>query len=421
MPTTADTASRLNDQCFCIGVDRDRLLATLERHAAPGAAWSGLWQSHPHLFATAPVFVTRAAVDAMQQVVSAVEAMARLPAYRAAVLAEADPVARHDRGPRGMFMGYDFHLSADGPRLIEINTNAGGAFLNAVLREAQVACCDEVRAFVPEARASDFRAHLATMVACEWRLQGRARPLRSIAIVDTDPETQFLYPEFRLAQAMLQQLGYRALILRPEELTIGEGLLRAGPEPVDFVYNRLTDFMLASPESAALREAFITGCAVVTPSPFHHALMANKRNLALLSSPEDVAALTGDPTIRDALRRIPRTLVVTPGNAGELWSRRKHLFFKPAGGFGSRAVYRGDKLTRGVWQQIVAGAYVAQELVPPSLRTVDLDRQREPRKLDLRLYTYAGETLLIAARLYAGQTTNFRTPAGGFAPVFVTD
>jgi hypothetical protein len=28
--------------------------------------------------------------------------------------------------PRGVFMGYDFHLTESGPKLIEINTNAGG-------------------------------------------------------------------------------------------------------------------------------------------------------------------------------------------------------------------------------------------------------------------------------------------------------
>jgi|CXWL01.1.fsa_nt_gi hypothetical protein len=39
-------------------------------------------------------------------------------------------------------------------------------------------------------------------------------------------------------------------------------------------------------------------------------------------------------------------------------------------------------------------------------------------RLDVRLYTYAGAALLAAARLYQGQTTNFRTPRGGFAPVF---
>jgi hypothetical protein len=38
-------------------------------------------------------------------------------------------------------------------------------------------------------------------------------------------------------------------------------------------------------------------------------------------------------------------------------------------------------------------------------------------KVDLRAYSYDGEVLLLAARLYRGQTTNFRTEGGGFAPV----
>jgi hypothetical protein len=47
-----------------------------------------------------------------------------------------------------------------------------------------------------------------------------------------------------------------------------------------------------------------------------------------------------------------------------------------------------------------------------------LNDERVQRKLDVRLYTYAGEVLLAVARLYQGQTSNFRTPGGGFAPVF---
>ena len=39
-------------------------------------------------------------------------------------------------------------------------------------------------------------------------------------------------------------------------------------------------------------------------------------------------------------------------------------------------------------------------------------------KVDLRAYAYAGEIQFLAARLYRGQTTNMRTPGGGFAPVF---
>ena len=32
-------------------------------------------------------------------------------------------------------------------------------------------------------------------------------------------------------------------------------------------------------------------------------------------------------------------------------------------------------------------------------------------------YVYRGDVQLVTARLYRGQTTNFRTPGGGFAPV----
>ena len=65
------------------------------------------------------------------------------------------------------------------------------------------------------------------------------------------------------------------------------------------------------------------------------------------------------------------------------------------------------------------GSYVAQALVPPSERLVTVDGVEKHLKLDLRAYTYQGQIQLLAARLYAGQTTNFRTPSGGFSPVAV--
>jgi hypothetical protein len=118
------------------------------------------------------------------------------------------------------------------------------------------------------------------------------------------------------------------------------------------------------------------------------------------------------------LARVPHTVLVTSGNAPQLWETRKRLFFKPAGGHGGKAVYRGDKVTKGVWADIIRGGYVAQDFAAPSERMIRLDGKAERRKTDVRLYTYDGEILLTAARLYQGQTTNFRTPGGGFAPVF---
>jgi hypothetical protein len=119
------------------------------------------------------------------------------------------------------------------------------------------------------------------------------------------------------------------------------------------------------------------------------------------------------------LAGVPRTVLVTNDNAQALWAARKKSFFKPAGGHGSKAVYRGDKLTKGVWAEIIRGGYVAQDFAAPSERMIKLDGSPQARKADVRLYVYDGQVLLTAARLYQGQTTNFRTLGGGFAPVFV--
>ena len=118
------------------------------------------------------------------------------------------------------------------------------------------------------------------------------------------------------------------------------------------------------------------------------------------------------------LAAIPDTRRVTEDVADELWATRRGYFFKPAAGFGSRAAYRGDKLTKRVWSAILEGDYIAQALVPPTVRAVTVDQEPVTLKYDVRLYTYAGKTLLLAARVYQGQTTNFRTSGGGFAPVY---
>ena len=50
----------------------------------------------------------------------------------------------------------------------------------------------------------------------------------------------------------------------------------------------------------------------------------------------------------------------------------------------------------------------------------DADRTKRVMKFDLRAYAYDGAVQWVAARMYQGQTTNFRTPGGGFAPVYST-
>jgi hypothetical protein len=411
------TVRRLNDECFCVSVDREALFRELDAQANEPGFGRRLSLSHPHLFAESNVFVAQADMAAMLETIGALEAAVNTPLYRAEALSAAPPVARSDPGTRGVFMGYDFHITPDGPRLIEINTNAGGALFNFALKQAQRACCAAVaEAYLPEGRQAETA--LIDMFQREWALAGRHTPLRRLAIVDDAPETQYLYPEFQLARVLLTRHGIDTVIAEPEELSLSDGALTCGHQPIDFVYNRITDFYFEAPAHGVLRDAYLGGAAVISPAPFHHALYANKRNLALLSDPSFAAKLTLIPHIAAGLTRVPRTLIVTPENAEELWRNRRRYFFKPLGGFGGKAVYRGDKLTLSAWSHVIAGGYVAQALVPPSERSTG--EGGKPQKMDVRVYTYDGRPLLAAARLYQGQTTNFRTPGGGFAPVIVS-
>lgn len=412
-------AERLNQECFCVTLDRDALCRVLERLVGDNEFCRTFIATRPHLFSNAPLFMSQVQIDAMTRIVRAIETATRLPAYREAVLAWAPTIAQRDFGPRGVFMGYDFHLAADGPKLIEINTNAGGAFLNALLAEAQLVCCAEMKMGLSRSGTDRFEAAVLDMFQREWMLQRGAGKPRRIAIIDDQPEAQYLYPEFVLAQRLFARHAVDAVIGDAATLRYEHGELLSGTLPVDLVYNRLVDFALDRPEHAALRAAYLDGAAVVTPSPHVHALFADKRNLSLLSDRAFLAA-TGLPAEMLAdLAGVPRTVLVTPDNARQLWEGRKTMFFKPAGGHGSKAVYRGDKLTKRVWEEIQGGGYVAQAFAAPSERMLLLDGSEQPRKADLRLYVYDGQVLLAAARLYQGQTTNFRTPGGGFAPVIV--
>lgn len=407
----------LNQDCACITLDRGDLSRALTQQTGDPAFAASLAETRPHLFSDVAVFVSAAQLEAMQRIVSGIESVARHPAYLAVVLGWAPESARSDFGPRGMFMGYDFHMGPDGPALIEVNTNAGGAMLNAVLARAQQSCCTPPT-FDPQ--VSNFEGAVAHMVRAEWtHQQGRGHPA-SIAIVDDNPAGQFLYPEFLLAQRLLEQLGYSVVITDPSELEYRAGTLRHGGGQIDLVYNRLVDFSLDDPGHLALRKAYLEGATVVTPNPHVHALFADKRNLALLSDPVLLREWGIDETLIETLvGGVPATQQVTPAIAERLWTDRKRHFFKPAGGYGSKAAYRGDKLTRSTWEEILRGGYISQAFVPPSERLVRLDGELQSRKVDVRLYTYEGKVLLAAARLYRGQTTNMRTPGGGFAPVLV--
>ena len=418
MRSSMNRSERLNQSCFCVTLDREALYTALEREATDPAFGTNFIEAREHLFSNVPVFLPISTIVQMRKIVEAIEAATRLDGYRRMVLSWAPEIAQQDFGPIGALMGYDFHLDEHGPKLIEVNTNAGGAFLNALLAGAQKACCPEVERGLHAAHADDFEASVVRMFQDEWRRQRGLGLPRSIAIVDDQPGEQYLYPEFVLARQLLMKHGIDAVIGDAGQLQYEADRLRLEGREIDLVYNRLVDFSFERAEYAAIKAAYRDGAVVVTPNPHNHALSANKRNLTLLSDPVALETLGLSAEMRLRLAGVPRTVMVTPDNADALWQSRNDLFFKPLSGHGSKAVYRGDKLTKGVWERISGGGYVAQALATPSQRMIKLDGGLVSRKMDVRLYTYDGRLLLTTARLYQGQTTNFRTLGGGFASVF---
>ena len=411
---TGLTLQAINSTCQCLPLEADERRARV----ADGSGVPRLKRllgGRTGLYAGTPVFLLREHYLQMARLVAAVAQSAATEPYQRAIQTRNREIdLTRQRPTQSVLMGFDFHISPEGPRLIEINTNAGAAFLAKQFAEVGSGC---LPAATPGPDFSEARLDemLVSMFIEEWNLARPGEALHSLAIVDADPENQYLYPDMLLAAELLNARGIRTIIADSCELDCRDGKLWLGDEAIDMVYNRLTDFRLEAPQNRALRLAYDKDAAVISPSPRHHALYADKRNLMLLGGEDGAPGAVS----ADVRAMIPETRALSGIEPAAAWKARKALFFKPADGCGSRAAYRGDKLTRRVWESIQQGDYVAQALVPPADRGLVQDGRPVRLKYDIRLYAYAGRLLFPVARMYAGQTTNFRTPGGGLAPVIL--
>ena len=86
VPSVRSLPERLNQECFCITLDRHALTEALEREVGDEALCASLIKARPHLFSNTPVFISERETGEMLRVVQAVQATAQLPGYRDAVL-----------------------------------------------------------------------------------------------------------------------------------------------------------------------------------------------------------------------------------------------------------------------------------------------------------------------------------------------
>src|SRR3546814_8249362 len=101
------------------------------------------------------------------------------------------------------------------------------------------------------------------------RQQSGRMPSR-LAIVDSAPREQFLYPEFELYAGAFREHGVDCVIRAPEELSLGPDGLADAHGRIDMVYNRLTDFALEEASNTDLRQAYLAGEIALTPHPRAH-------------------------------------------------------------------------------------------------------------------------------------------------------
>ena len=378
--------------------------------------------SHPGVpYAHTLVALEHGDFEVIRRTVAALHRIAHGAAYQAHVDSGAAEVARHRINNTAVFMGYDFHLTPAGPRLIEINTNAGGALLNG-LHTASL--CDPVKLaclcadLIP---VETMQARLTRTFEAELQAARPGASLRFLAIADDQPDAQFLRPEFELFRQLFASAGIEAQVCDVRDLGFDGAALTLGGRRLDLVYLRDTDWRFEHERSRALQAAYLADAVVVTPSPREHHLLANKQRLTLFSSPDalrDFGATSEEVALLAAV--VPETRLLDQLGLEAAWRTRREWVFKPALAYASRAVYRGDKISRRKLEEIAQlGGFVAQRRVEPGEVQVATSDGPRNMKFDVRAYAYRDEVLLLGARAYEGQVTNLRTPGGGFSAICV--
>ena len=354
------------------------------------------------------VNLSRSALKQMIAVVHSLQNLCDSKRYPAR-LPELPDAARINIRHYSVLMGYDFHITEEQQvKLIEVNTNSGGLWLAS-------------RCYEPN--AEQFPEKLAIKLLhtfiYEYRLfcqDQKARP-QLIAIVDQQPELQFLYPEMQVFAKLFQQAGIKTVIIDPSKIDVKETGLYFKGQRIDLIYNRHCDFYLHSPEMRVIANAWKNQSVCLTPNPRVYGLLADKQRMADWSQPGFFKELLSPKQARCLQGAIPYTQPLHTYSKDALWSERKKWVFKPANGYASRGVYVGEKLTKNKFNSLEPQATLVQQRIKPSV-TFTPDGTRF--KTDFRLFVYQDRVTAVSARIYQGQVTNLRTPGGGFCKVRIS-
>jgi hypothetical protein len=360
---------------------------------------------------------------------------ARLCAFLGTPEAEVPWVALDPGLPDVVLSRLDAFLTEDGPRFIEINSDAPAGF---GYSDRMARVFDELPLFrgfrerVPVSYRSSEEG-LVRAILAPWRAQGgTGAPL--VAIVDwADVKTR---ADQEILRETLIARGSRCVLADPRAMEIRHGRLLTPSESVDVVYRRavLSELVEREDEVRPFLTAYRDGlcpfvnslrCRLSEDKAFF-ALLTDEASSSLMTA-EEQAFVTGlVPWTRKVEERSTqkdgRTIDLVPF----VLASRAHLVLKPAHAYGGRSVYVGDETSPADWEAAVRSAlgapWVVQERVTipeePFPVVEDGELRFVPLKVNTNPFYVAGEEAGAVTRASRSSVINV-SAGGGSVPTFV--
>lgn len=358
---------------------------------------------------------------------------ARLCAFLGTPADEAEWVALDPGEPDVVLSRVDAFVTAEGPRFIEINSDAPAGFgygdrMAAVFQELPI-----FRAFA-ELRRVAYRPSAPALIEAVRRAAASAAPV--IAIVDwADVRTR---GDQEILRDAFEREGLACLLADPREMEVRAGRLWAGTRPVDVVYRRgvLSELLERADEVRDFMRAYRERLAVFVNS-FRCRLSEDKAFFALLT--DEAFAHLLDPAERDLVartvpwtRKLEQRRTLRGGREIDLVphviARREELVLKPAHGYGGRSVYVGSETPPRAWEDAVTVGlgepWVVQERVTipeEEFPLLEGGTLRFPRlKVNANPFYVAGAEVGAVTRASQDSVINV-SAGGGSVPTFVLE
>ncbi|MDX8393350.1 MAG: hypothetical protein R8K21_02035 [Mariprofundales bacterium] len=301
-----------------------------------------------------------------------------------------------------ILMGYDFHITNDEPKLIEVNNNAGGIFS---VKEGSGA------KLLPQPSLPiwdiELRQRLLNMFAPEWHC---------IAIMDEDIQNQFMLPEMQAFKILLETTGKKVFLVNPEDIQIDvQGFLYVEGCRLDAIYNRHTDFYLSGDVIQHIRIAYLKQTIILTPNPYSYTYLADKTRMRDWWTDGLLESCLPSQDVELIRSIVPRVHMLADMDKEALWKERKHWVFKPTASHAGKGVLLGKATGRKRFAAFDPSRTIVQEYVKPSSVVIN----DYVYNYDLRLYMYNDKLIAVAGRIWQGMIMNFRTTGSGFVPLVI--